>query len=153
MEYHKLGFIKGGKCEERLTRRHSRAEGSRLAWDDIKNDEKFVAKKGSKFQIIQEPKGRKIGDYGGGNQELGYLRMVQMVLNHLAKKKTKFTLDSMEKWIEGIAALVLGVESETPLSIITPDEKFSWHMCPPKRDDDLLYEKLYGVPAGLVTTN
>ena len=154
MEIHKYGFIKGGVCEGRLNRRFSRAKGSWMAWFDIKDDPEYIRVKNGWYQLLKEPKGRKIGEYGGCDCEIGYLRMLEVVFSQLVKNKTKFRMKWMEKWIEGIASCEFGVAKkpgqDRPLAIITPGEGVHFGLAPPKGSDDVIYEKLYGVPAGLV---
>lgn len=87
IKLHKYGFIKGGLCNKRLDQRMSRSRGSWMAWNDIKDDKKIVQVKNGWYQILKMPKGRKIGEYGGGDSEIGYLRMLQDVFPKLIQHK------------------------------------------------------------------
>jgi len=151
MNINKYGIIKGGLCEQRLTERRMRSLGSRMAWDDINEDRRFVRFSNGWYKIVKIPDGRGMGNYGKGIIEIGYLRMLQIVFPSLINSGKKFRLKWMDKWIEGIASCEFGIFSETPLSIITPGEKFSFGMMPPKPGDDDIYEKIHGVPRGLVS--
>jgi len=146
----KYGYIRGGACHQRIKDRHGRAEGSRMAWNDIVDNPKFVKKVGPWYRLLKVPFGRKPGQYGGGYIEIGYLRMLQSVFPSLVKNKTKFRLKWMNNWIEGVASAEFGFAMETPLSIITPGEKVGMGLAPPKAGDDVIYEKKYGVKSGLV---
>ena len=56
----------------------------------------------------------------------------------------------MTLWIEGMASMEFGYFCESPLSIINQKEKFETEMIPPKPADDAIYEKMHGVPRGIV---
>ncbi len=145
----KYGIIRGGLCEKRLKARYHRSVGSWAAWNGIK-DSKHVIKNNGWFKIISLPPPRKPETFPGGVFETGYLRMIQDVFSNLFLSGRSFRMHSMKDWIEGIARMEFGVYSETPLSIIISGEKFATSMCPPKPADDAIYEKMYGVPRGIV---
>ena len=151
MQIHKHGFIKGGMCEKRMNQRSARSLGSWMAWNDIKESKKFVQVKNGWYQVLKMPVSRGIGTkyYGSGDAEIGYLRMLQDVFPKLVRNKKKFRLKWMHRWIEGIASCEFGVSMDNPLSIIDPGEKCNFGLCPPRGSDDVIYEKMYGVPVGL----
>lgn len=149
MRIHKLGFIRNGLCHKRLIARKVRSVGTHKAWEDIKNNRKFVSLKLHKYMIIALPPSKKAGTYGNGNIEIGYLRMIQICFSQLLEQKLRFTNKQMLSWVEAIASLEIGVSMDSPLAIITPGGKCSWGMLPPKPQDDNLYEQLYGIPKGL----
>lgn len=149
-QIHKHGFIIGGVCHQRLNQRKGRAQGARLAWNDILDNEKLFKVNRGWYRILKMPDGRGIGNYGGGDEEIGCLRMLQICFPQLILKKKSFRLKWMNMWIEGVASCEFGVSMESPLSIINPKEKCSFGLVPPKPDDDAIYEKMTGVPRGLV---
>jgi len=149
MNINKYGIIVGGVCEKRLKDRYYRSVGAWAAWNEIK-DSKHVIKNYGWFKIVSILPPRKSDTFPGGIFETGYLRMTQDVFVNLFESGRSFRINSIEGWIEGIASMEFGVYSETPLSIITPGEKFATGMCLPKLADDAIYEKMYGVPRGIV---
>lgn len=144
IELHELGFIIGGQCQKRLHSRRQREVGCRMAWSDIKKQDGYVTENKGWFQIVKPLKSRKPGQYGGGNIEVGYLRMIQLLFEQLIKSGKKFRLKWMATWINAIAALEFMAMGETPFDLAAV------LMNPPKGTDDALYEKLYGVKRGLV---
>ncbi len=148
----KYGYIKSGLCHQRIDNRRDRAQGSRMAWIDCKDDPKYIKKfkTTSKYQILKVSPSRGFGKYGGSYQEIGYLRMLQNVFPQLFKKKIRFTKKHMNNWIEGIASAEFGASMESPLSIINPKEKCSFGLLPPKPNDDAIYQKKYGIKKGII---
>lgn len=146
---HKHGFIVGGVCHQRLNQRKARARGCRMAWNDVLDNEKLFKVNLGWYRIFKMPDGRGIGNYGGGDEEIGYLRMLQTCFPVLILNKKSFRLSWMNRWIEGVAACEFGVSMESPLSIISPEEKCSFGFIPPKPGDDAIYEKMTGVPRGI----
>lgn len=142
------GFFEGGACHQRLRKRKSRAEGAWGAWNDLCAFD-YVQRKGMWYTITAIQHERAHEDRtGNADWALGYLRMIQLVFRKLIGKK--FKPAQMDIWIEAIASAEFMVTMESPLSIITPGEKVQMGICPPKPDDDMLYEKLYGVKSGLL---
>lgn len=135
MNITKYGIIKGGVCQKRLTQRRMRSLGCWMAWDDIKENKKFVKITRGWYKIIKMSSGRGVGNYTNGQVEIGYLRILQDMFPQLIKSGKSFRLAWMEKWLEAMASC-----------------EYGFGLLPPKPFDDEIYEKMHGVSSGLVTS-
>lgn len=153
------GYIRGGMAYGRMKQRSGRALGSRHAWDEIAEDKKYVKVNNGWYQIKKTPNHLyRLGSYGSGDAEIGYLRMHQDVFPQLVKNKVKFRLKHMNSWIEGIASCEFGVGTTdgSPINegnALDPEKMSNtfFGLCPPSGSDDFLYNREHpNVPKGIV---
>ena len=103
MRITRLGIIKGGVAEGMFRRRSSRATGSRMCWNDFKNQGLVVNNHGW-LRLKRGLKRPPFGHYAGGDSEIGYLRLEQDVANQLIRDNRAFRLKWMLLWIDEVAA-------------------------------------------------
>ena len=138
---HKDGFILGGLCPRRLSDRAWREDGAWSAWADAQSQGCFEATNGW-LRMVKNVKRRKLGEYGGGNREIGFSRMRQQVFSQLLDTGKPFRRGTMELWITDIARLEFGVDADTPLG------SFKFSLVEPKGEDDVLYEQGHAASFG-----
>jgi len=133
------GIIQGGNCDRAHRARAAREMGAKMYLNELLAKKRVLWNHGwckiIKLAITPE---RKIYEIGG-DREIGYRRFRSDVIGVLVQTKQSFRMAWLEKWLEDICSFEFGVESETPLSIITPGEKFRVGYAPPWRDD--IYKK------------
>jgi hypothetical protein len=139
MKIAKEGYIIGGKCDRVHKARAKREEGTKyfLAWMKKKNCFSHTRGWYKVVKMLYPPRKEmyRLGGLYGGDFEIGMYRLRQEVMEQLYEKGKAFRWDWMERWVVDIASFEFGCKSESPLSIINPDEKFEWGLCPAHRDD------------------
>ena len=135
----KEGYIIGGRCDKTHKARLGRERGAEyfLNWMVDKNC--FSCTRGW-YKVVKElhpPRKQmyRLGGLYGGDFEIGMYRLKQEVIEQLYEKGKAFRWKWILRWVKDIASFEFGFYSESPLSIINPDEKFEWGLCPAHRDD------------------
>ncbi len=136
----KLGYIKGGRCDQMHKNRRARESESRHCINWLISEGYIVKSKGW-YKAKKEPRigWRAIEAHAGqgAHSKIGWYRVLQEILPRLIKKGMSFRLKWIYKWGEDISSFefMMGCESPVP----TKEHPLKLALGPPHHD--LMYQK------------